>query len=113
MNTHPTVDLRDLQRGLAKDAVTKKDTEARALIYDSLQVAHKCILNSFMSRQLEDYGDQKGISQTTAKVEFLGAKIMKDKGLSCKFVIAVVSRMAIRKEKKIEIWKFKEKRKRK
>ena len=82
--------------------MTKKDTEARALIYDSLQVAHKCILNSFMSRQLEDYGDQKGISQTTAKVEFLGAKIMKDKGLSCEFVIAVVSRMAIRKEKKLK-----------
>ena len=59
-------------------------------------------MNSFTSRQLEDYGDQKGIYQTTAKVEFLGAKIMKDKGLSCKFVIAVVSRMAIRKEKKLK-----------
>ena len=72
------------------------------MIYDSLQVAHKCILNSFTCRQLEDYGDQKGISQKTARVEFLGAKIIKDKGLSCKFVIAVVSRMAIRKEKKFE-----------
>ena len=47
MATHPTVDLRDLQQGLVKDAVIKKDTEVRALIYDSLQVAHKCILNSF------------------------------------------------------------------
>jgi len=56
-----------------------------------------------MSRQLEDYGDQKGISQTTARVEFLGAEIIKDKGLSCKFIIAVVSRMAIRKKENVEI----------
>ena len=36
--------------------------------------------------------------QTTARVEFLGAEIIKDKGLSCKFIIAVVSTMAIRKK---------------
>ena len=68
-----------------------------------------------MSRQLEDYGDQKGTSQTTARRlgEFLGAEIIKDKGLSCKFIIAVVSRMAIRKKENLKIWKFKEKRKRK
>ena len=46
--------------------------------------------NRSMSRQLDDYGDQKGTSQTTARrlSEFLGADIIKDKGLNCKFVIA-------------------------
>ena len=46
--------------------------------------------NRSMSRQLEDYGDQKGTSQTTARRlgEFLGAEIIKDKGLNCKFIIA-------------------------
>ena len=43
-----------------------------------------------MSRQLDDYGDQKGTSQTTARRlgEFLGADIIKDKGLNCMFIIA-------------------------
>lgn len=46
--------------------------------------------NRSMSRQLEEYGDQKGTSQTTARRlgEFLGAEIIKDKGLNCKFIIA-------------------------
>ena len=46
--------------------------------------------NRNMSRQLEDYGDQKGTSQTTARRlgEFLGAEIIKDKGLNCKFIIS-------------------------
>ena len=46
--------------------------------------------NRSMSRQLEDYGDQKGTSQTTARRlgEFLGTEYIKDKGLNCKFVIA-------------------------
>ena len=46
--------------------------------------------NRSMSRQLDDYGDQKGTSQTTARRlgEFLGADIIKDKGLNCKFIIA-------------------------
>jgi DNA polymerase epsilon subunit 1 len=46
--------------------------------------------NRSMSRQLDDYGDQKGTSQTTARRlgEFLGAEIIKDKGLNCKFIIA-------------------------
>lgn len=33
--------------GSAKNAAEKKEAEDRALVYDSLQVAHKCILNSF------------------------------------------------------------------
>ena len=46
--------------------------------------------NRSMSRQLEEYGDQKGTSQTTARRlgEFLGADFIKDKGLNCKFIIA-------------------------
>ena len=46
--------------------------------------------NRNMSRQLQDYGDQKGTSQTTARRlgEFLGAEIIQDKGLNCKFIIA-------------------------
>jgi DNA polymerase epsilon subunit 1 len=46
--------------------------------------------NRSMSRQLEDYGSQKGTSQTTARRlgEFLGAETIKDKGLNCKFIIA-------------------------
>lgn len=46
--------------------------------------------NKSMSRQLEDYGDQKGTSLTTAKRlgEFLGKEMVQDKGLNCKFVIA-------------------------
>jgi DNA polymerase epsilon subunit 1 len=46
--------------------------------------------NRNMSRQLDDYGEQKGTSQTTARRlgEFLGAEIIKDKGLNCKFIIA-------------------------
>ena len=46
--------------------------------------------NRSMSRQLEDYGDQKGTSQTTARRlgEFLGMEYIKDKGLNCKFIIA-------------------------
>jgi DNA polymerase epsilon subunit 1 len=60
---------------------------------DSLDVEELCDLiceNRSMSRQLDDYGDQKGTSQTTARRlgEFLGAEIVKDKGLNCKFIIA-------------------------
>jgi len=46
--------------------------------------------NKNMSRQLSDYGDQKGTSQTTARRlgEFLGMEVIKDKGLNCKFIIS-------------------------
>eukprot|EP00571_Detonula_confervacea_P015151 CAMPEP_0172308022 /NCGR_PEP_ID=MMETSP1058-20130122/8746_1 /TAXON_ID=83371 /ORGANISM="Detonula confervacea, Strain CCMP 353" /LENGTH=2557 /DNA_ID=CAMNT_0013020353 /DNA_START=95 /DNA_END=7768 /DNA_ORIENTATION=- len=46
--------------------------------------------NRNMSRQLDDYGDRPGTSQTTARRlgEFLGAEIIKDKGLNCKFIIS-------------------------
>ncbi|KAL4229089.1 hypothetical protein ACF0H5_012128 [Mactra antiquata] len=43
-----------------------------------------------MSRKLEDYGSQKSTSISTARrlAEFLGDQMVKDAGLSCKFVIS-------------------------
>ena len=45
--------------------------------------------NRSMSKALEDYGSQKSTSITTAKrlAEFLGAQMVKDKGLNCKYII--------------------------
>uniref|UniRef100_A0A3Q3JPX5 DNA polymerase epsilon catalytic subunit n=1 Tax=Monopterus albus TaxID=43700 RepID=A0A3Q3JPX5_MONAL len=46
--------------------------------------------NRSMSRKLEDYGDQKSTSISTAKrlAEFLGDQMVKDAGLSCRYVIS-------------------------
>uniref|UniRef100_A0A183BHB9 DNA polymerase epsilon catalytic subunit n=1 Tax=Echinostoma caproni TaxID=27848 RepID=A0A183BHB9_9TREM len=46
--------------------------------------------NRSMSRRLEDYGSQKSTSISTARrmAEFLGDQIVKDAGLSCRFVIS-------------------------
>ncbi|CAH2294920.1 DNA polymerase epsilon catalytic subunit A [Pelobates cultripes] len=46
--------------------------------------------NRSMSRRLEDYGEQKSTSISTAKrlAEFLGDQMVKDAGLSCRFVIS-------------------------
>lgn len=46
--------------------------------------------NRSMSRKLEDYGEQKSTSISTAKrlAEFLGDQMVKDAGLACKFVIS-------------------------
>ncbi|KAL7311155.1 DNA polymerase epsilon catalytic subunit [Mucor circinelloides] len=46
--------------------------------------------NRSMSRTLEEYGAQKSTAITTAKrlSEFLGAQMIKDKGLACKFIIS-------------------------
>ena len=46
--------------------------------------------NRSMSKALEEYGAQKSTSITTAKrlAEFLGAQMVKDKGLNCKYVIS-------------------------
>ena len=64
------------------------DTQGESLETDEL--VDLISENRSMSRQLADYGDQKGTSQTTARRlgEFLGAEIIKDKGLNCKFIIA-------------------------
>lgn len=46
--------------------------------------------NRSMSKTLEEYGDQKSTSISTAKrlSEFLGDQMVKDKGLACKFIIS-------------------------
>lgn len=46
--------------------------------------------NRSMSRKLEDYGSQKSTSLSTARrmAEFLGDQIVKDAGLSCRYIIA-------------------------
>lgn len=46
--------------------------------------------NRSMSRKLEDYGAQKSTSISTAKrlAEFLGDQMVKDAGLSCRFIIS-------------------------
>ncbi|KAL7672483.1 hypothetical protein ACOME3_007367 [Neoechinorhynchus agilis] len=46
--------------------------------------------NRRMSRQLSDYGSQKSTSISTAKrlAEFLGEQMIKDKGLTCRFIIS-------------------------
>ncbi|KAG0690580.1 DNA polymerase epsilon catalytic subunit [Pichia californica] len=46
--------------------------------------------NRSMSKKLEEYGNQKSTSITTAKRlgEFLGEEMVKDAGLACKYVIA-------------------------
>ncbi|VDM17454.1 unnamed protein product [Hydatigera taeniaeformis] len=46
--------------------------------------------NRSMSRRLEEYGSQKSTSISTAKrlAEFLGDAVVKEAGLSCRFVIA-------------------------
>ena len=46
--------------------------------------------NRSMSRRLEDYGTQKSTSISTAKrlAEFLGDAVVKEAGLSCRFIIA-------------------------
>jgi len=64
------------------------DTRAESL--DDDELVDLISENRSMSRQLDDYGDQKGTSQTTARrlAEFLGSEITKDKGLNCKFIIA-------------------------
>ncbi|XP_036290221.1 DNA polymerase epsilon catalytic subunit A isoform X1 [Pipistrellus kuhlii] len=46
--------------------------------------------NRSMSRKLEDYGEQKSTSISTAKrlAEFLGDQMVKDAGLSCRYIIS-------------------------
>ncbi|EPQ31767.1 uncharacterized protein PFL1_01099 [Pseudozyma flocculosa PF-1] len=46
--------------------------------------------NKSMSKTLQEYGAQKSTAITTAKrlAEFLGAQMIKDKGLACKFIVS-------------------------
>lgn len=46
--------------------------------------------SSTMSKSLEDYGDRKSCATTTARrlADFLGDEMVKDKGLSCRYIVA-------------------------
>jgi len=81
-------DCYDSVAEIANHWVDILDTQGESLETDEL--INLISENRNMSRQLEEYGDQKGTSQTTARRlgEFLGAEIIKDKGLNCKFIIA-------------------------
>uniref|UniRef100_A0A8C9TG99 DNA polymerase epsilon catalytic subunit n=1 Tax=Scleropages formosus TaxID=113540 RepID=A0A8C9TG99_SCLFO len=65
---------------LYSKAANMPDTELFELISE----------NRSMSRKLEDYGEQKSTSISTAKrlAEFLGDQMVKDAGLSCRYVIS-------------------------
>ncbi|XP_054248557.1 DNA polymerase epsilon catalytic subunit A [Indicator indicator] len=65
---------------LYSKAANMPDTELFELISE----------NRSMSRKLEDYGEQKSTSISTAKrlAEFLGDQMVKDAGLSCRFIIS-------------------------
>ncbi|KAL9639324.1 MAG: hypothetical protein Q9204_001158 [Flavoplaca sp. TL-2023a] len=61
--------------------------------------------NRSMSKSLEEYGAQKSTSITTAKrlAEFLGAQMVKDKGLNCKYIIAAKPKNAPVTERAIPV----------
>lgn len=65
---------------LSSQAANMPDSELFELISE----------NRSMSRKLEDYGEQKSTSISTAKrlAEFLGDQMVKDAGLSCRFIIS-------------------------
>ncbi|TNN38406.1 DNA polymerase epsilon catalytic subunit A [Liparis tanakae] len=71
--------LEEVYSSVAK-AANMPDTELFELISE----------NRSMSRKLEDYGEQKSTSISTAKrlAEFLGDQMVKDAGLSCRYVIS-------------------------
>ena len=61
--------------------------------------------NRSMSKALEEYGAQKSTSITTAKrlAEFLGAQMVRDKGLNCKYIVASKPRNAPVTERAIPV----------
>ncbi|KAK8101026.1 DNA polymerase epsilon subunit 1 [Apiospora kogelbergensis] len=61
--------------------------------------------NRSMSKTLEEYGNQKSTSITTAKrlAEFLGEQMVKDKGLNCKYIICAKPRNAPVTERAIPV----------
>ena len=59
--------------------------------FEEEEIVEKLTESSSMSRRLDEYGEnQKSLALTTARriAEFLGPQMVKDKGLSCRFVIA-------------------------
>ncbi|KAI0015820.1 DNA polymerase family B [Xylariomycetidae sp. FL0641] len=61
--------------------------------------------NRSMSKSLEEYGNQKSTSITTARrlAEFLGEQMIKDKGLNCKYIICSKPRGAPVTERAIPV----------
>lgn len=82
------VECYDCVANVANHWIDVIDTRGDSL--DAEELVDLISENRSMSRQLDDYGEQKGTSQTTARRlgEFLGAEIIKDKGLNCRFIIA-------------------------
>ena len=73
-----------------KELLTRTDTS-----FDGSHTASEGLClgmseNRSMSRKLEDYGEQKSTSISTAKrlAEFLGDQMVKDAGLSCRYIIS-------------------------
>ena len=81
-------DCYDSVAEIANHWIDVLDTRGESL--DTDELVSLISENRNMSRQLEDYGDRPGTSQTTARRlgEFLGAEIIKDKGLNCKFIVS-------------------------
>jgi DNA polymerase epsilon subunit 1 len=101
------VDCYDSVAEIANHWIDVLDTRGESL--DTDELFDLISENRNMSRQLDDYGDQKGTSQTTARRlgEFLGAEIIKDKGLNCKFIISQLPHGAPVTERAVPtaIWK--------
>ena len=101
------IDCYDSVADIANHWIDILDTRGESL--DTEELVDLISENRNMSRQLEDYGDQKGTSQTTARRlgEFLGAEIIKDKGLNCKFIISQLPHGAPITERAVPtaIWK--------
>lgn len=64
--------------------------ESKGSTLDKEELLELISENRSMSKSLEEYGKQKSTSITTARrlAEFLGAQMVKDKGLACKYIIA-------------------------
>lgn len=77
-------------------AVAKVANQWLDILYDKGSTLHDEELvdliaeNKSMTKMLSEYGSQKSTAITTAKrlAEFLGAQMVKDKGLACKFIIS-------------------------
>lgn len=64
--------------------------ESKGSTLDKEELLELISENRSMSKSLEEYDKQKSASITTARrlAEFLGAQMVKDKGLACKYIIA-------------------------
>ena len=63
---------------------------SRGVTLDDVELIELIAENRSMSKTLQEYGSQKSTSISTARrlAEFLGDRMVKDKGLACKFIIS-------------------------